>query len=178
MKTDKSGNIIGDGNYHVDYSVFDMSDYPSVSCTVNESEFTESVYVRYYNADNDKSVTVRFSWHSNNAVKFGDQLDGCIATRDEVLYHLGLKSRKFVSETRLMIATRYVKKADVTLYSEADLTIHELYALGAGADLSSYTGKVAKGSNILILGKTVEEVPVTRLDSFGKEVKIGKYIYE
>lgn len=174
--TDRNGNPIGNGTYHVEHHVIDLSDYPQVSYSIDKSNTSETVYVKYFNSENGKEITVRFSWHENNAVMFGDQLPGS-ATSDEILYHLGLKTREFVPNTYLMIAKRMVKKIEMKNYEESELTIQEIYALGAGADISAHKGKLAKGSNWLIEGTEVVECKETRLDYLGRTNIIGKYIY-
>lgn len=150
-KTDRNGNLIGNGNYHVDYSVFEIE---GVNVNVNESETTESVYVTY--SINDKSITVRFSEHENNAIKFGDQLNGNFSSINEVKYALGLVTRKFIPDTYLMIESRQVSKKDIAagIYKQANLTIKEMYDLGANASLAEYKGKLAKDSNYLSLGRS------------------------
>lgn len=178
IKTDKSGNLIGSGEYHSDYTTYDFKEYPEISHKVVKSNTTESVYVTYYNKKNDKKITVRFSEHENNATKFGDQLNGNNASKDEILYHLGLKDREFIPNKYLRIYTRSISKKDVKNYEEADKTIKELYELGKDADLSKYKGKVAKGSNRLIEGGKIEEMIETRQDILGRNVKIGKFIYK
>jgi hypothetical protein len=174
--TDNRGNEIGNGSYHVDYTVLDFQDYPGINASVSMSETTESVYVTY--SYNGNSVVVRFSDHCNNATLFGDQLNGFFATKNEILYRLGLITRTFVQGTRLFINSRMVKKSEIgTLYQVSDLTIQEMYRLGAGADLTSHTGKIAKDSNYIILGEKVETQLETRLDCFGNCVPAGKYVY-
>lgn len=175
--TDRSGNYIGDGSHHVSYHVEEIE---GVSVSISKSSNTESVYVRYSidNGSELKAITVRFSNHENNAVKFGDQLNGLFATKDEIMYHLGLKKRMFIPDTRLYISSRQLSKKSFHLYDVADKTIQEMYAMGEGADLSAYTGKLAKNSNILILGKKVEKCYITRTNIFGQHVRVGKYIYE
>jgi len=180
MKTreDRNGNAILDGSWNINYSVIDFSDYSQISHRVSNSETTESVYVTYTNEENGLSATVRFSLHENNAVKFGDQLDGNFVSEHEVLARLGLMKRVFIPNTYLSIDNRKVKFSDIALYEEAELTIKEMYAMGAGADLSQFTGKLAKGSNYLILGTKVTEVIDFKVNSFGLKVQIGRYIYE
>lgn len=141
--------------YNVDYIVYDMTAYPTIEVSVSKSEGSESVYVYYTNTESNQRVTVRFSTHSNNAVMFGDQLDGNLTSIEDVLYRLGLAKREFVYDTGLSIWSRQVAKVQLANYEEAALTIQEMYALGAGADLSEYTGKLAKGSNLLILADKV-----------------------
>lgn len=175
-KTDRLGNGIGDGTYHVEYDVVNFENESIVS-SVSKSETTETVYVTYRNIENGKSITVRFSMHENNAVRFGDQLNGSFATNNEIMYHLGLKTRTFVPITRKTIWTQQVAKKRLAEYSETNLSISEMYELKAGADISMHTGKLAKGSNYLILGSTVEEIEETKMDAFGNSVRIGKYIY-
>lgn len=177
IKQDRSGNYIGDGSYHVDFNVFDFKEYPQISTNVSKSSTTESVYVTYRNENDDNSITLRFSTHENNAVKFGDQLNGYIASRDEVLAHLGLKKRIFIPKKYLRIESRQVAKNKIQDFEMADKTIQELYDLGANTDISKYKNKLAKNSNLLILGDRVEELEETRRDAFGNPVKIGTYIY-
>jgi len=178
-KTDRKGNQIGDGSCHVDYTIIDFSEYPQVSSSVSLSETTESVYVAYENKENGKTITARFSHHVNNAVAFGDQLNGFVASEDEILYRLGLKTRTFVPDTFLYIDKRKVAKKDIAagLYEFAELTIREMYDLGKGADLSAYTGKIAKDSNWLIEGNRVEEEIKTSINFMGQSVQLGRYIY-
>ena len=176
MKTDRFGNYIGTGSSTTYYRVEDFSDYPQISASVSKSDTTESVYVRYYNSDNGNAITVRFSDHSNNATLFGDQLDWT-ATREEILFHLGLATRTFIPDTRLYIDSRQVGKKTLNQYEEAELTIGEMYELGAGADLSMFTGKVAKSSNYLIQGTQVQEVEVARSNISGQKARQGKFIY-
>jgi hypothetical protein len=178
VKTDRSGNYIGDGKYHVKYSTFDFSEYPQIDTNVSLSETTESVYVTYKNNDNDKSITLRFSTHENNAVKFGDQLDGNIASKNEILYKLGLMNRKFIPKKRFSIRWSQPKKIDLHKYEIADKTMKELYDMGEGADISMYKGKLAKDSNYLITGDVVESFIESKKDFLGNEVQVGDYIYE
>lgn len=178
-RTDRSGNPIGDGSYHHNYDIRDFGNkYPEIKHTVNLSQSTESVYVTYSSPKTHKSVTLRFSDHENNAVKFGDQLNGILASDDEILYKLGYKKRTFIPKKRLFIGTQQIAKKKLKDYEEADKTIQELYALGAGADLSEYKGKRAKGSNYLIWGDKVDEYIETRRNFLGNEVQIGDYVYE
>ena len=176
-KTDRSGNPIGEGGWNKEPNIYDFSVYPQVSHTVSKSETSESTYVKYVNNDNDKSITVRFSDHENNAVKFGDQLNGYWAFPNEILAHLGLKNRVFVPDTYLYIPNRKVGKKTIANYEVADKTISEMYALGKDGDLSQYVGKIAKDSNYLIFGEKVEEVEKTKLNCFGNSVAIGSYNY-
>lgn len=173
---DREGNIIGDGKYHADYTVLDLSSY-GVTSEVSKSDSSESVYVTYSCASTAKVIRVRFSHHNNNAVKFGDQLNGYITSSDEILYRLGLKKAVFVPETFLYIPSQKVAMKKLHLYEVAELTIQEMYALGKDADISKYNGKVAKDSNYLILGDTVQEMKRMKRDALGREIVIGTYIY-
>lgn len=177
MITDRFGNYIGSNSEATTYRVEDFSNFPQISSSVSKSTTTESVYVRYYNSDNSQSIVVRFSDHSNNATLFGDQLDWT-ASREEILFHLGLATRTFIPNTRLFIDSRQVSKKTLHQYEEAELTIGEMYELGTGADLSDYTGKLAKGSNYLIQGTKVKEFKDTRIDAFGNERVFGKFVYQ
>lgn len=178
-KADRSGNYIGDGSWHVEHGVEPFEEYPQITSSVSESPTTESVYVTYYNTDNGKRVTVRFSNHENNATKYGDQLDG-YASRDEILYRLGLRKREFVPKKRAWIPTRQVSKKDLAAqkYPESDYTIQELYKkVEQGESIADEIGKVSKGSNYLIQGDgSIEEE--TRINEFGEKVRIGYYVYK
>lgn len=184
FKTDRAGNSIGDGSFHVPYYIINLDKYPQVVYDVSFSNTTESVYVNYQNTDNDKSVTVRFSNHENNATKFGDQLDGNWAKDNEILYALGLKNRVFIPEKRKDIGAYQVKKKEAKAYEEADKTIQEIYSLPVGTDLSAYKGKRAKSnkegkiSNWIITGDVVSEVGVYARDFLGNSVPLGRYEYE
>lgn len=171
-REDRSGNYIGDGSYNVEYTVFDMPE--GVEVRISKSDTSESVYV-YYTYKEEK-VTVRFSHHQNNAVKLGEQLDGNLCKRDEVLCRLGLKKRTFIPDTYLSISFTTVSKKNANNYEEAPLTIQEMYSLGEGADLTEYVGKLAKNSRYLITGNVVKKEIKTRL-ILGQNVQIGTYIY-
>lgn len=168
IKTDKNGNYIGDGKYHVDFNVIDFSEYPQIKTSVSKSNTTESVYVTYRNNDNLESVTARFSNHENNAVKFGYELNGYLTNKNEILYRLGFKKRVFVPNKKKFIYSRMVAYKDLDKYQEADITIKEMYDLGENASLKEYKGKLAKDSNYLILGDEVE----VHFDD-----RYGEYIY-
>lgn len=155
---DRYDNVIGDGTTHAIYDVHDfVSDgYEFIKSSVTFSNTTESVYVKYINTRNLESVTVRFSNHMSNSVLFGDEL--CKTDVNEILYRLGLKGKKIVNGTRPYIYTKCIKKKEIGKYEEAELTIQEIYALGIGADLSAYKGKVARGGRSLICGDKIEEI--------------------
>jgi ribosomal protein S18 acetylase RimI-like enzyme len=176
VRKDRMDNYIGDGTYHSTYNVIDFQN-PNISATVSKSQTTESVYVNYYNSENQKSITVRFSNHINNAVKFGDQLDE-FASKDEIAYRLGLKQRVFVQKTSKYIETRQVSNKSISQFQEADITIQELYSLDFNTDISEYKGKLAKGSNYLILGDKVNEYKEVSRNAFGVPVPIGTYTYK
>lgn len=168
---DKYDNPIGGD--HVDYDVMDLSKY-GVESRVSKSEQSESVYVYYRRGE--KVAKVRFSRHYSSCVYDGGVMDGW-ATKQEILFELGLMDREFIPSTHLIIGKNMVKMSDVENYEEADLTIQEMYALGAGADLSPYVGKLAKGSRYLIFSQKVEEVVDTRKNWLGAQVPIGHYLY-
>ncbi|MDR0509541.1 MAG: hypothetical protein LBH06_00425 [Rikenellaceae bacterium] len=153
--TDRSGNYIGDGSWHYEPKVFDFPEYPQISVSVSYSNTTESSYVRYNNTNNGRSITVRFSGHGNNATKFGDQLNGDLTGRDEVLYRLGLKGKNVERVPFPLVPTRMVKKKEVGNYGTTDKTLDEIAAPGIGADISEYNGKVIKGTSLLITGDRV-----------------------
>lgn len=172
-KYDKYDNPIGDGSYHADYKVEDFKDYPQIHSSVSKSSGTESVYVTYSyrhpNEDFARRATVRFSGHQNNAVKFGDQISGnSTNAKNDVLVKLGLMRKIWVPRTKLSVKTQHVGKARLSEYVIADKTIDEILAMGSGANISKYKGKIAKDSNILILGNKVQKVNTI----------YGKYGYE
>lgn len=179
INTDRNGNFIGDGSIHNDYSISDFSKYPQITHSVSKSNTTESVYVTYKNTENRKFVTLRFSGHNNNAVKFGDELNGDTTSDNEILYRLGLKQRKFVPIKHKIIPTQQVskKKIEDGSYQEADVTMQQLYDLPAGSDISEYKGKIAKDSNYLITGDKVQEYTETDKNAFGDVTKVGDYEY-
>ena len=178
IKYDRSGNLIGEGGWNVEHSVFDFNDYPQVTSSISKSETTESVYVTYTNRNTNQSVTLRFSNHENNAVKFGDQLNGDTATKAEVLYHLGLAKRTFIPKTYLWIDKQAIAKKNISKYEVCDKTIQEMYAMGEDADIAEYKGKLAKDSNYLILGDKVEKHEEQTKDILGQTVTRGRYIYD
>lgn len=175
MKTDRMGNEILTADFHNDYYV-EQFENTEITSVVDFSQTTESVYVTY--RYNDKKITCRFSNHICNAVEFGDQLDGNFATKNEILYKLGLVERVFIPETFLSITKQCVKKSEISNYEECELTIQDMYDLGANADISKCTGKIAKGSNYLIQGKTVELCEKRGINRLGQSITYGKYIYK
>ena len=162
---------------HAEYYVANFPE-TDIRSSVEFSDSSESVYVRYSSKKTGKSVTCRFSWHQSNAEIFGDVLNGYWVGTDEILFRLGYKERKFVPDTQVVIVSRKVAKKQLALYEEAPLTIREMYALGEGADLSQYVGKVTKGGNYLILGDKVEKSVIKVRDSLGIERVRGSFIYE
>ena len=93
-REDQYGSSIGNGTSHVQYHAINTAAFPQVNVTVNTSGTTESVYVTYTNNDNAMSTTVRFSNHMSNAVMFGDQLDGALATELQILFRIGGHSKR------------------------------------------------------------------------------------
>jgi hypothetical protein len=174
-KEDKSGNIIGDGTFHVDYTVYEFPDYPQIKSSVSKSSTTESVYVTYTNTENLESITVRFSWHENNAVKFGDQLHGDFATKNEILYRLKLLKKTHIPIFKKYIQGRPIKKSEIKNYEIADKTIQELYELNVGDDISIYKGKISKNGNYLLTGNKIYQQEVGRT---AKYVPIGTVTIE
>ena len=164
---DKHDNPIGDGTFHCRYNVIDLTSY-GVRSTISFSGTTESVYVTYINDNNSKRITARFSYHINNAVKYGDQLNGFIATEDEILFHLGLKTRTFKPDIILQLGRNAVKAKKINEYKSCGLTLSELFALGDGADISMYVGMLIEGTDKVITS--------SKITSY--EGKYGSFIYE
>ncbi len=159
-RVDRDGNPIGDGSWHMNYKVDEVAlSYPNISYKVDESASTESVYVTYTNNDpkypenGRPKVTVRYSIHDSNAVKFGDQLRGEAVERNngELLYRLGLKEREWIPAPS--VPTRTVSKKDLknNTYEESGLTERDIMLLPVGADIAEHKGKLIKGTNELIL---------------------------
>ena len=165
--TDKHDNPIGDGAFHCTYNVIDLTSY-GVRNSISFSDTTESVYVSYINDNNSKRITARFSHHINNAVKFGDQLNGFLATEDEILFHLGLMKRIFKPAIILQLGRNTVKAKKINEYKSCGLTLPELFDLGAGADVSMYMGMLIEGTN--------EVITSSKITSY--EGKYGSFIYE
>lgn len=147
---------------HAICNIVDFGDFPQISVKVEFSLTTESVYVKYRNNATGDVATVRFSYHENNAVRLGVELNGWKANcplakraENELKYRLGLTSKTI--EYGKKITSRMVAKRDVDNYEVADVTMSELYALPIGSNISQYTGKIAKNSRYLILGSEVEE---------------------
>lgn len=176
-KEDRSGNPIGDGSWHTNYDVYEFAEYPQIRTIVDKSKTSESVYVYYINDENNQRATVRFSNHENNAVKLGDQLNGRTASKLEVLYHLGLAERTFIPDTYLFIHIEQRSPKKLHEYQFADKTIQELYAMGEGADISKYKGKIAKDSNYEILSDTVTRETKRGRNKFGQDITYGSYKY-
>lgn len=152
IREDINGAVIGGYESEASYHVEDFTGYP-IEVSVNKASSTESVYVIYKRTDDlSKSATVRFSWHTCNGVMFGDYIDGnnTSIVRNEILYRLGFKQKKFVPFTKHYICKESVGKKRMKQYEMCDKTIEELVKLPIGTDLSEYVGKIAKDSNILI----------------------------
>lgn len=154
-KTDRFGFQIGDASHHSRYEVREFPNHPEVVSSVSKSWNSESVYVKYFNTKNARSITVRFSNHMNNAVLFGNQLTPA-ATNEEILYELGILGRKPIIEESPRIVQQQIAKKDLDKYEEAELSLQEMYKLGIGADISKYKGKLAKNSNLLIESDTIK----------------------
>ena len=199
-KVDRDGNPIGDGSWHKNYKVDEVAlSYPNISYKVDKSASTESVYVTYTNNDpkypeNERpKVTVRYSNHDSNAVKFGDQLRGHefdestpvgkrMAERQTniLLTRLGLK--KAVPVYGKYIPNRMVSNREIEqgIYEETDKTIQEMYDLPIGTDISQYKGKVAKGSRYLIEGNEVErgQIKDYKFVDVSKKEPVEEYVVE
>lgn len=169
MKTKRDINDfqIGDGTWHEDYHVFAFPEYPSIKASVSESMSTESVYVTYTDESTLKSITMRFSGHANNAVRFGFQLSSD-EPKEAVLSAIGYMKRVFVNDVVAKVPSRKLKSYEMADVEEADMTEEDIISLGVGADISHLVGKRIKGTNRVVKGDKVRgSVQVT-----------GKYIYE
>lgn len=167
FRTDRDGNPIGDGDWHMNYFVSEFPEYPQISSRVDKSVTTESVYVTYTNADNGRSVKVRFSGHRSNAERFGDVLTGG-APRGEILYRLGLATKEWQPFGYVPIGTISNKQIAEGNYEVADKTRAELERLPKGTDISEYKGKLVPGEpNRIYTGTFV-----------GESQSAGIYIYK
>ncbi len=153
---DINGTIIGDGEFHCNYEIFDFEGFP-ITSQVQEAYTTESVYVSYRRTDIlSDSVQVRYSDHICNGIKFGVYVDGRHPeAKKEVLSRLGLLRKVAVPVMSKYVAHRNVTKKTLKQYQTTPVTIAKLEELPEGTDISEYTGKVCEGTNILIVGNTV-----------------------
>lgn len=176
-KADRYGSPIGDGTWHADYEVFDLSAY-GIRSAVTLSNTSESVYVSYIKGEglDAKEVEVRYSNHCNGLGFEGYDngrktmmrgIYGNDDTRKEILALFGYLRCVFVPDKKKFIRGRNVGKKSIGDYEAADVTLDELLALDEGSDISVYTGKIAKGGNWLIEGSVVET----------REETTGKYVY-
>ena len=161
-------------DFNIDFSIENF-DNKNITHTVVKSNTTESVYVTYHY--NEKEAKVRFSNHSSNALKFGDVLNGFTVTQNEILCELGLMNRVFIPEVRLSVPYIQIKKTKMGNYKECNLSIKEIYALGAGANITEFKGMLCKGSNHLIQGDEIEQHEVIKTNHFGQDVRVGNYKY-
>lgn len=177
FRTDRDGNPIGDGDWHMNYFVREFPEYPQISSRVDKSVTTESVYVTYTNADNGRSVKVRFSGHRSNAERFGDVLTGS-APRGEILYRLGLATKEWQPFGYVPIGTISNKQIAEGNYEVADKTRAELERLPKGTDISEYKGKLVPGEpNRIYTGTFVGESQSAGIyiykDANGNEIRGG-----
>lgn len=177
FRTDRDGNPIGDGDWHMNYFVREFPEYPQISSRVDKSVTTESVYVTYTNADNGRSVKVRFSGHRSNAERFGDVLTGG-APRGEILYRLGLATKEWQPFGYVPIGTISNKQIAEGNYEVADKTRAELERLPKGTDISEYKGKLVPGEpNRIYTGTFVGESQSAGIyiykDANGNEIRGG-----
>lgn len=162
VREDRAGHTIGGYDDEASYHVENFEGLP-IEHQVQKSLSTESVYVIYWRADIDvmerKLVKVRFSWHDSN----DDVIDGNNSSaRNEILSRLGFLKKKVIPYMSKKVLNRYVAKKKVKDFEMCELTINEIYELPVGTDISNFTGKLAKDSNILILGNKVENVETGR----------------
>ena len=173
-REDRLGNEIGNGNYHVNYNVYEIED---VFTEVQESENTESVYVFYSCKKTGKSIACRFSSHTCNAVELGDKLNGYFACENEIKFRLGLMKREAILVEKKYIPSHSVKRTTISQYEVAPYTFQELYDMPLGTDLSKYIGMIASGSHRVIDGNMEILNPYT-LDRLGNKLyQVEKFLY-
>lgn len=159
-REDINGQLIGGYESETSYHIEDFGDLP-IAYDVEKAISTESVYVRYWRTDDRdrEKVTVRFSWHTCNGIRFGLYVDGeSKDARNEILYRLGFKKRRIVPIYTTSVGKEFVGKKRIKQFVECDKTIEEIESLPEGADLSDCCGKLAKGTNILIKNDHVRRV--------------------
>lgn len=156
---DREGYLIGNGDYHVDYYIEDMANYP-VDIQVQKSSSTESVYVHYRNREDFEQAlrddfetdirvaTVRFSHHTCNGLRFGHYLPGDSSNnRIEILYRLGFAVRNVEEVYSPYIHIAPIAKKKAAQMELCPFTLAELRSRGTGADLSDVKGTVISQSN-------------------------------
>ena len=131
--------ILGHAEYYV--AEFPETDIES---SVEFSDSSESVYVRYSSKKTGKSVTCRFSWHQSNAEIFGDVLNGYWAGTDDILFRLGYKKRKFIPDTQLVIKSRKVAKNSLPYMKKPLLLYEKCMLLGKVRTLRNMLAKSRK----------------------------------
>lgn len=152
IKTDKNGMLIGDGSWHADYSIEDMTGYP-VTISVEKALTTESVYVNYKYSDLEnevfKTVSVRWSSHRANENYTGMyiKINGRSNQRDEILNLLGLKKSRIVDVRAPYFKNHYVSKKKINEYTMCDMTFDELLALPVGTKIPK--GQVCRKGDLL-----------------------------
>lgn len=183
-RVDENGTAIGYGDIHANYVVENMEGLP-VRVKVTESSNTESVYVKYYRTDGKSlpilddnyagCVTVRFSQHMCNGVKFGNYILGDLrnGNRNEVLYRLGFISKERVEVKAPFVFTRNIKKSAAAECEVCPLTMGDLTALPVGTDISKYNGMPLPGTeNIIIASDKVGERVIGYQNIYGTEINL------
>lgn len=184
MRANDQEHLMGDGTWHEDYIVEDMSGLP-VEVSVSKANGTESVYVHYRRTDGKElplvfdngngKVTVRFSRHLCNGVMDGSYVMGSIrkGNRNEVLYRLGFIDLTIEPVYEKCVPLTSVRKSRVSSLPVAPLTLEELYRLPEGTDISEMQGMYVRGTeNSIIAGTYIgrRKIGVNRV--YGKEIKI------
>lgn len=174
----------GDGTWHNSHIIEDMSGLP-VRVNVCRADTTESVYVKYRRTDgkplrlnddnNSGCVTVRFSTHDCNGVKFGlyvkgDEVKG---NRNEVLYRLGFIDMHIEYVYASFAPTSFCKKSKIKYLPVAPITLAELEQLPEGTDISHMNGMYLSDTvNTIIAGDVIGRHVVGKKVIFDSEIKI------
>lgn len=184
-RTDRMGNEIGDGSYHVSYDVFDI---PGTTTRVSPASGSESVYVKYCK-DGDEfcldPITVRYSHHDNNAIRFGEQIDGRLGRKsvlDEILYKMGKAKPVFEEYTRHIKSPITSKVTNYSRYGFDDVRkiprIRELLGERKGLDESDI-GKPYRSSKGVKVLDGFHEYDVTTKKFKGFDIPEDlKYLYD
>ncbi|MDE7392880.1 MAG: hypothetical protein K2M80_00185 [Muribaculaceae bacterium] len=168
---DINGSAIGDGTWHVDYTIFDFGTLP-ISARVEEAISSESVYVTYIRDDSHEYVKVRFSNHTCNDIRFCEVIDGRWSdARELVLVKLGfmriVKTPRYAKHIAFNAAS--LKKIKSGAIEMLPMTYSDLYdSVNIGDSLESYAGKAVNkdGKPVVITSAVVAEKEIAPIIAY------------